>query len=92
MTAWLAVGAGAPARVPAWVIAAIHAWVGRASGSALRGVASVARHTGVPAAVVAAAALVVAFRVARRAVHLIVEVALAIALVFAATRAGWLRF
>jgi hypothetical protein len=36
--------------------------------------------------------LVLAFRVARRAVHLVLEIALALALVLAATRAGWLRF
>lgn len=52
----------------------------------------VARHSGLPAVVVAALGLVLAFRVARRAVHLAVEIALAMALVLAATRAGWLRF
>jgi hypothetical protein len=92
MTVWLGVRTVAPARVPSWAAAALHAWAGRAGGTALRGIASIARHTGVPAAVVGAIALVIAFRVARRAVHLIVEVALAVALVFAATKAGWIRF
>jgi hypothetical protein len=68
------------------------AWLHAASIVASRGIVTLARHSGVPAVVVAAVALVLAFRVARRAGHLAIEVALALALVLAATRAGWLRF
>jgi hypothetical protein len=69
----------------------LEAWIRRASGGPLRAITLAARHTGIPA-VVAAIALVLAYRIARRALHLLVEVALAIALVLAAVRAGWLRF
>jgi hypothetical protein len=55
-------------------------------------VLNVSRHSGVPAVLVAAVALVLVFRLARRFVHLALEIALALALVFAATRAGWIRF
>jgi len=68
------------------------AWFSAASIVASRGIATLARHSGVPAVLVAAIALVVAFRLARRAAHLTLEIALALALVLAATRAGWLRF
>jgi hypothetical protein len=67
-------------------------WVHRAVVAAEHLVVTLARHSGIPAVLVAALALVVAFRLARRAVHLAVEIALALALVLAATRAGWLRF
>jgi hypothetical protein len=68
------------------------AWLHGASIVARGAVVTLARHSGVPAVVVAAVALVVAFRIARRATHLAIEFALALALVVAATRAGWLRF
>jgi hypothetical protein len=92
MTTALAVEALTPVRVPSWLVAALQAWILRASGGALRGVTTAARHTGIPVVVVAALALVLAYRIARRAMHLVVEVALALALVLAATRAGWIRF
>jgi hypothetical protein len=68
------------------------AWFCGASALARHAILGVSRHSGVPAVVVAALTLVLAFRVARRAVHLVLEFALALALVLAATRAGWLRF
>jgi hypothetical protein len=64
----------------------------RAGAEAARVVNLLARHTGIPAVLVAAISLVVAFRLARRAIHLVVEVTLALALVLAATKAGWIRF
>jgi hypothetical protein len=73
---------------PAWA----SAWAQRGALAVEHGVQSIARHSGVPAVLVAAVGLVVAMRVARRAVHLALEIALALALVLAATRAGWLRF
>jgi hypothetical protein len=82
----------ATARVASWMVAAVHAWLRGASGAALRGIALAARHAGIPAVVVAAIALLLAFRIARRAMHLLVEVALVLALFLVATKAGWLRF
>ena len=73
-----------------WTPASV--WLHAASIVACRGIATLARHSGVPAVVVAAITLVLSFRLARRAAHLTLEIALALALVLAATRAGWLRF
>jgi hypothetical protein len=74
------------------MIAPASAWGHVASLVVRHAVVSLARHSGLPAVVVAAVGLVLAYRLARRAVHLVVEVALALALLLAATRAGWLRF
>jgi hypothetical protein len=49
-------------------------------------------HTGIPVVVVAAVALVVSFRVFKRSVRLAVEVAIALALVIAATKLGWVTW
>jgi hypothetical protein len=75
-------------RVPHGVEPLLH----RAGDETVRVVHLLARHTGVPAVLVAAMTLVVAFRLARRAIHLVFEVTLALALVLAATKAGWIRF
>jgi hypothetical protein len=48
--------------------------------------------TGLPAVVVATLALVVAWRVARRSWHVVLELALAAAALFLATRLGWIRW
>jgi hypothetical protein len=74
------------------MMAPASAWAHAASLVARHAVVSLARHSGLPAVLVAAVGLVLAYRLARRAVHLVVEVALALALLLAATRAGWLRF
>jgi thiamine transporter ThiT len=74
--------------LPPWATA----WIQFAGGSAVRALRSIAGHTGIPISIVAALALVLSFRIARRAANLVIEVALAVALVLAATRAGWLRF
>lgn len=55
---------------------------------AREGLQLVARHTGVPVLLVAALALVLSFRLARRMTRLFVEVSVAAALVFALTRLG----
>jgi hypothetical protein len=52
----------------------------------------VSEHTGLPGVVVAALGLVLAWRVASRAWHVIFELALAFVLLFAATRFGWIRW
>jgi hypothetical protein len=75
-----------------WVLPPIEPWLHRAAGGAAVLVKALARHTGIPAVLVAAVVLVLAFRVARRALHLVFEVTLALALVLAATQAGWIRF
>jgi len=51
-----------------------------------------AAHTGVPALVVAALLLVVGYRILKKSVRLLLEVALVAALLVAATHAGWLRW
>lgn len=79
------------------------AWSHEMLASALRGgqgllsagktaVAYASRHTGVPAVVVAAGALVVSYRIFRRAVRLAVELAIALTVVLVATKMGWIHF
>jgi hypothetical protein len=80
------------AHVPRFIPAAVLPWLHRIGGQAGRWIQVAARHSGIPAVLVAALALVLAFRLARRALHLVVEVGLALALVLAATKAGWIRF
>ena len=48
--------------------------------------------TGLPALAVAAAALVVGYRVLRRSLRFAIEVAVVTAILLAATRLGWLRW
>jgi hypothetical protein len=52
----------------------------------------VSRHTGIPVVVVAAAALVISFRMARRAARLAVEMGVALGLILVATKMGWIRW
>jgi hypothetical protein len=54
--------------------------------------AALARHTGVPAILLAALALVLSFRLARRLARLIVEVGLALAVLLTLTSLGWIRW
>jgi hypothetical protein len=49
-------------------------------------------HTGLPVVVVAALALVLTWRVAKRTAHLVIEVAVAVALLMIATKLGWIRW
>jgi hypothetical protein len=51
-----------------------------------------AHHSGLPVVLVAALALVVSFRVARRAARLAVEVVLATTVLLVATHLGWIRW
>jgi hypothetical protein len=48
--------------------------------------------TGLPVIVIAAVALVTAFRVFKRSLRMAVEVVLAVALLLAATRFGWIAW
>jgi hypothetical protein len=51
-----------------------------------------ASRTGLPVVVIAALALVVTWRVARRTWHVAFELALAVAVLLVATRFGWIRW
>jgi hypothetical protein len=55
-----------------------------------RGLHAVSSRTGVPVIVVAALAVVLAWRVGRRTWHVVFELALAFAVLFAATKLGWI--
>jgi hypothetical protein len=57
-----------------------------------RFIAYVAKHTGVPAVVVAALGVVISMRVVKRTLRLLVEVSLVTAVLLALTYAGVLRF
>jgi hypothetical protein len=52
----------------------------------------VTAHTGVPVVLVAAAALVVSFRVFKKTVRLAVEIVVVAVLLVVAAKLGWLRF
>ena len=65
----------------------------RAGGPLLKSsLRHVSEHTGIPIVVVAAVALVMSFRIAKRSIRFIVEVGLALVLVVAATELGWIRW
>lgn len=59
---------------------------------ASQALATASRHTGVPALVVAAAAVVLGYRVLKRSARFAVEVAVVVAVLAGASYAGWLRF
>lgn len=61
-------------------------------GLASHALGMAATHTGVPALVVAAAAVVVGYRVLKRTARFAVEVAVVVAVLAGASYAGWLRF
>jgi hypothetical protein len=76
------------ARVTSWALGMLRlGWA--ASG---KGLVTLAHHTGIPVVILAAVALVLSFRVARRASRLVVELALALTVVVAATKLGWIRW
>jgi hypothetical protein len=71
-------------------------WVPRIGPAATASVRTVLRwgahHTGLPVILVGAIALVLSWRLIRRSMRLVVEVVLALALLVAATRLGWLSW
>ena len=67
-------------------------WMAVVGASLRTGLRLAAHHTGLPVIVVAAVALVVSWRVFKRAMRFGVEVAVALALLVAATRLGWLTW
>ena len=52
----------------------------------------IAHHTGLPVLLVAAVLIVISWRVFKRSVGLVVEVAVALALLLIATRCGWISW
>ena len=76
------------ARVTSWALGLLRLGWG-ASG---KGLVARSHHTGIPVVILAAAALVVSFRIARRASRLAVELVVALTVVIAATKLGWIRW
>jgi hypothetical protein len=79
---------GFPANVVAWIALVYHV----VTTGIMNGLHSVAQHTGIPVVVVAAAAIVLSFRFARRGARLAFEMAVALALVLLATKLGWIHW
>ena len=71
-----------------WLLQAIRG----GTASLLKVLQVVSHHTGVPVVVVAAAALVISLRMARRAARLGFEMAIALGLILAATKVGWIHW
>ncbi len=69
----------------------LHVYHGGVAGMTA-GLHAVARHTGIPVVIVAAIALVLSYRLARRGGRLALELALALGLVLSATRLGWVHW
>ncbi len=61
-------------------------------GSMKTAVGFASTHTGLPAVVVASTALVVSWRMFRRALRLAVEMTIAMTVVLVATKLGWINF
>ncbi|MGH7272499.1 MAG: hypothetical protein ACREJ3_18885 [Polyangiaceae bacterium] len=77
-----------PAFDPTWERALLHPTTG-----ALRGLLrAMAHHTGLPVIFVTAVTLVLSWRLLKRLSGLAVEVAIAVGLLLAATRFGWLQW
>jgi hypothetical protein len=68
------------------------AWVSPLGHSVRHFLALGAKHTGLPAVLLAAIVLVVSFRIARFAARFAVQVAVVATLLVFATRLGWLRW
>jgi hypothetical protein len=68
-------------------VLARHAWA-----HARHGVEWLSAHTGLPATLLAGVAVVLSWRLAKKSARLVVEVAVATALIAIATHFGWLRW
>jgi hypothetical protein len=81
---------------PARALRAMLGWGPRIGPSASASVRTVVRwaahHTGLPVVLVAAILLVLSWRILRRTLRMAVEVLIALALLVAATRLGWLTW
>jgi hypothetical protein len=67
-------------------------WWGAATGNLRTLLRFVAHHTGLPVVVVAAVALVLSWRAVRQSTRFAFEVLVALAMLVAATRLGWIRW
>ncbi len=74
------------------VLARVGAWVVRAWTELGRGFAWLSTRTGFPALILAAAALVLGFRLARKVGRLAIEFALALVLLIALRKLGWMTW
>jgi hypothetical protein len=72
---------------PRWI-----GWVPSLTGGVRSALREVAHHTGLPIVLVAAVALVLSWRMLRRTLPMLIEVAFAVALLLVATRFGWLNW
>ena len=77
-----------PVLDPHWMLP----WLSAGGGAVRTGLRWTAEHTGLPVIVVAAVALVASWRIFKHTMRFGVEVALALALLLAATRLGWLTW
>ena len=73
---------------PRWALE----WVPAFSGGVRSTLRAIAHHTGLPIVLVAAVALVLSWRMLRRTLPMLIEVAFAVALLVVATRFGWLKW
>jgi hypothetical protein len=67
-------------------------WVPSVGGGVRSALKDIAHHTGLPIVLVAAVALVLSWRMLRRTLPMLIEVAFAVALLVVATRFGWLKW
>ena len=79
-------------RSPAFDPQRMLAWVSPAQHGLREALRWGAHHSGLPVVVVAALALVLSYRLAKRAARLAVEVVLATTLLLVATRLGWIAW
>lgn len=71
---------------------ALAARLGPVADWARHALAGIAKEAGVPVVVVAAIALVLSLRIARRAVRIVVEITVAAVILAVASQHGWVRF
>ncbi len=81
---------------PSWeALQSFHALTGRlgpVADWARHALATIARQAGIPVVVVAAIALVLSLRIARRAVRIVIEITVAAVILAVATQHGWVHF
>ena len=79
-------------RPPPFDLRWVPTWLPALGGGLRSGLRAAAHHTGLPVVVVAAIALVLSWRLLKRTMGLAVEVVIAVGLLVAATRLGWVRW
>lgn len=80
-----------PTALEKWGLTAFH-WGRGLWGHARHALEWLSAHTGIPIVVVAGVVLVVSWRLAKKSARLLLEVAVATALIFLATKLGWIRW